>query len=291
MKKLVTLFAAVLVAAGAALSVAAESEAIADGGFEDAVGDVYANGGKSVLEQTKDVYYHGGASLKVTLRENEWGGPAWDVTEYVRNHGDGEYYCSFAILGTFSGAIRATLHTTYEDGGDYYRQVGSLKDFAEYEWMTVGYGEDGKPLPLRTENWNEEDITKWDPVIRSEGHVNATLYFWIEGNNNADLYMDNMNFWGSGDEPVDYTASGANTTPKVPSVSDGSNTSFGFIDDDTETTVSSSEDAKTTTDSPSSGTEKPREEKSNTAVIVIICVAAAVAVAVVVVVAVKIKKQ
>lgn len=53
MKKLVTLFAAVLVAAGAALSVAAESEAIADGGFEDAVGDVYANGGKAFLNRRR----------------------------------------------------------------------------------------------------------------------------------------------------------------------------------------------------------------------------------------------
>lgn len=189
MKKLFVILFAVILTAGMTFGVSAEvSEAIEEGGFENSVGFVFANGGNSVLSQTQEVYYNGGSSLYVSLRQNEWGGPAWDVTEYISGHGDGEFYCTFAILGTFEGSIRATLHTTYSDGRDYYRQVGSLTSFKNNEWTLVGCGEDGNPLPLRIENWNEADITKWDPVTTSADLSNATLYFWIEGDNFADIY-------------------------------------------------------------------------------------------------------
>ncbi len=299
MKKLFVILFAVILTAGMTLGVSAGvSEAIEEGGFEDSVGLVFANGGHSDLSQTQKVYYNGGASLYVTLRQDQWGGPAWDVTDYISGHGDGEFYCTFAILGTFEGSVRATLHTTYSDGRDYYRQVGSLTSFKNNEWTLIGYDEEGKPLPLRIENWDEADITKWDPVTTSADLSSATLYFWIEGDNLGDLYMDNMNFWGAGDTPVDYTANGANTTPKVLEFSlDGSDTTFGLIDDETEETKpvtngqTNSPDASDSNvqTKPVSGDDKDKDGINPLFIVIPLVVIAVVAV--VIVVSVKKKKK
>ncbi len=300
MKKLFAILLAIMMTAAMTLCVSAEtSEAILDGDFEDSIGVVFANGGGSTLVQTSDVYYNGTASLAVTLRSSEWGGAAWDVTEYIKTHGTGEFYCTFAILGTFEGKIRATLHTGYEDGSSIYRQVGSLTEFKNNEWTMIGSDESGNPLPLRIENWSEEDITKWDPTISADSLSYATLYFWIEGDNYADLYMDNMNFWGKNDTPVDYTADGANTTPKVLELSVGDTTSFELIDDETDETSAN------TTAAPSTGanstaatttaaaTETGNEDEGGLEPVVIIAIVAAVVViaAVVVVVLKKSKKK
>ncbi len=183
---------------------AAASTAIANGGFEGTdIGNLYANDGQTVLSISTEQKYSGKSSLKNSNRTNNYGALAVDVTEYINNCGSGEYYCSFRILGTFDASVRATLHTTYEDGGDYYRQVGSLTEFKKGKWTLVGYGSDNKPLPLRIENWDEQDITKWDSQVAS-GVKNATLYLWIEGDTEHDFYVDELNFWGVNDTPVTF---------------------------------------------------------------------------------------
>ncbi len=186
---------------------AAVSTAIANGGFEGTeIGNIYANDGQTVLSISTEQKYSGKSSLKNSSRTNNYGALAVDVTEYIKNCGSGEYYCSFRILGTFDASVRATLHTTHEDGGDFYRQVGSLTEFKKGEWTLVGYGADNKPLPLRIENWNEEDITKWDSHVSSNVR-NATLYLWIEGDTENDFYIDELNFWGVNDTPVSFVSS------------------------------------------------------------------------------------
>ena len=33
----------------------------------------------------------------------------------------------------------------------------------------------------------------------------AVLYLWVEGDTTNDFYIDELNFWGAGDKPVDYS--------------------------------------------------------------------------------------
>ncbi len=193
---------------------AAVSTAIANPGFEGTeIGNVYANDGQTVLAISTEQKSSGESSLKNSNRSNEYGAVASNVTDYIKTCGTGTYYCSFKILGTFDGEIRATLHTQYADGRSIYRQVGTLTAFKNGEWTSVGYGKDGKPLPLRIENWDEADTTKWDPTV--DGDVsNAVLYFWVQGGN-GDFYMDELNFWGNNDTPVSFETVSPDTSDTV----------------------------------------------------------------------------
>ena len=187
---------------------AAVSTAVTNGGFEGTkIGNVYANDGSTQLTVSTEQKFSGESSLKNSGRTNNYGAVAVNVTEYIKSTGSGQYYCSFRIYGTSDASIRATLHTTYSDGGNYYRQVGSLTEFKAGEWTLVGYGADGNALPLRIENWDEADITKWDANVSSENLQNAVLYFWVEGDTTSDFYMDELNFWGCEDTPVGFVTS------------------------------------------------------------------------------------
>lgn len=210
MKKLILLIVSILTIVTLTLTTAsaAVSTAITNGGFEGTdAGNVYANDGSTALSVSTEQKFSGESSLKNSNRTNNYGAVAVNVTEYIKAAGAGQYYCSFRIYGTADASIRATLHTTYTDGGNYYRQVGSLTEFKAGEWTLVGYGEDGKALPLRIENWGEADITKWDANVASENLQNATLYFWVEGDTTSDFYMDELNFWGCDDTPVSFATS------------------------------------------------------------------------------------
>ncbi len=188
-----------------AMSVAASGGALTNGGFEGTdIGNVYANDGATLLTISEEQKYSGKSSLKNSGRTNNYGALAVNVTDYINKHGAGEFYCTFRIFGTSDASVRATLHTTYENGGDFYRQVGLLTEFKKDKWTLVGCGEDGKALPLRIENWDEQDITKWNPTVEA-GVKDAVLYLWVEGDTTSDFYIDELNFWGAGDKPIDYS--------------------------------------------------------------------------------------
>ena len=181
---------------------AAVSTAISDGGFEDGIGNAYANDGQVALEASADMAHSGSKSLKNSGRNNEWGAAAFNVTDYIKACGDGTYYCTFYVTGDFDGSIRATLHTTHESGDDAYRNIAVMTSFKNGEWTYVGADANGSPLAIGRENWNI-DYSEWDKEIKSDV-TNATLYFWIEGNNSGTVYIDELNFWGGNDQPVDF---------------------------------------------------------------------------------------
>ena len=201
MKKTLRIFALLTVLVLLAVNAsAATSKAITNGGFEgDNVGNAYSNDGATVLEISKDMAASGKSCLKVTNRSNEWGAVAFDVTEYMKNCGDGKYYCTFYVSGDFDGAVRATLHTNHQSGADVYRNIAVMTEFKTGKWSYVGADANGKPLAIGAENWNI-DYSEWDKEIVTDLN-NATLYFWIEGNNNGTVYFDNMSFWGNNDIP------------------------------------------------------------------------------------------
>ncbi len=202
-KNIISIIAVLTAATVLALPLfAATSAAISDGGFEEGIGNVYANDGQVILESSADMAHSGSKSLKNSGRSNEWGAAAWNVTDYIKSCGDGQYYCTFYVSGDFDGSIRATLHTTHESGDDAYRNIAVMTSFKSGEWTFVGADENGNALAIGRENWNI-DYSEWDKEIKSDVK-NATLYFWIEGNNNGTVYLDEVNFWGNSDTPVSF---------------------------------------------------------------------------------------
>ena len=71
---------------------AAVSTAISDGGFEDGIGNAYANDGQTVLGASTDKAHSGNQSLKNSGRSNEWGAAAFNVTDYIKGCGDGIFH-------------------------------------------------------------------------------------------------------------------------------------------------------------------------------------------------------
>lgn len=296
MKKTLVILMALIMAMSMIFTVSAETSTALDiADFEDEnIGAVYANG-TSTLSTSTNAYYCGAASLQVAGRDSEWGGPAWNVTDYVAGKADGQFYCTFAILGTFKGQVRATLHTNYADGTSVYRQIGVLTPFANNEWTVVGNDENGNPAPLRAENWSVE-VSEWDPIVKTSDLNFATLYFWVEGDNYADFYLDNVNFWHESDTPVDYTADGVNTTPKTLEFNADTDEPIYTLAPDTEETEEVTTTPVTTAPTTPNNTDKvdtttpAAPVEGDNSWIWIVVVAAVVVVAVVVVVVLKKKK-
>jgi hypothetical protein len=284
MKKILLVLLALIICAGMTLCVSAEtSSAIEDGDFEASIGAVYANDGTFEVVRTEDVYYGGNASLLTTRRANKWGAAAWNVTDYMQAKGEGKYYCTLYVTGNFSGSIRATLHTNHASGADVYRNIAVMTPFTNEAWTYVGADAEGNALPMGAENWSI-DYSEWDMVIPGDV-TNAVLYFWIEGDDFGDVYIDNINFWHESDTPVAYTAS---ESPKLPAAG-GAGESV-TLEEDTEDTAPSN---PTTTEK---DTQKPADttpaEKgsSNTGLIIGICAAVIVVLAVVAILITKKKK-
>lgn len=287
MKKFLTiLLAAVLCLGLAIMSFAEVSEAIDNGDFESGIGGAYANDGAVILELSDKVYTEGTHSLKMTGRSNQWGAAAWNVADYMREKGVGKYYCTLYVTGSFEGSIRATLHTNHESGADVYRNIAVMTSFNPDGWTYVGVDSDGNALPIGAENWNI-DYSEWDKEIAGDV-TNACLYFWIEGDDYGDVYIDAINFWHESDTPVAYTL---NSSPTVPSASEQGDVSVSLEDDTTEEeavapTVSTEDKADTTPDT-NKGDNK--EEKGFNFIPVII-IAAVVIIAVIVALILKKKK-
>lgn len=286
MKKIIYVLLALIFCAGMSLAAFAEtSGAIEDGDFEAGIGDVFANDGTFQVVRSEDVYYGGNASLLTTNRSNQWGAAAWDVTEYMQEKGEGKYYCTLYVTGNFSGSIRATLHTNHASSADVYRNIAVMTPFSNEAWTYVGADADGNALPMGAENWSI-DYSEWDMVIPGDV-TNAILYFWIEGDDFGDVYIDNINFWHESDTPVQYTAS---ESPKLPAANSG-DVSVSLEDDETSEAV--------VTDKPETSgkdTQKPAESGSasesgnKTGLIIGICAAVIVALAVIAVIVAKKKK-
>lgn len=292
MRKLFLLMMALVMAVGMAFSVSAEtSPAIDVADFEDDyIGGVYPNG-TSTLTASTDAYYYGTASLRVSGRDSEWGGPAWDVREYMSGKADGKFYCTFAVLGTFDGSIRATLGLRYSDGTSLYYQIGILTPFDTNEWKFIGVDDDGNTMPLRLEDWSI-DYLQWDSVIKTANLESAILYFWIEGDNTSDVYLDNVNFWHESDTPIDYSEGNVNTTPKALDASFITTVPPVTLAPETTESEEITTNTPNTTDKPADSTAAPTSGDSNDSTWIIVAVAAAVVVvAVVVVVVVKNKKK
>ncbi|MBR6427098.1 MAG: hypothetical protein IKS28_04650 [Clostridia bacterium] len=286
MKKILLVLLALIICAGMTLCVSAEtSSAIEDGDFEASIGAVYANDGQSQIVRSEDVYLGGNASLLTSNRSNKWGAAAWNVTDYMQAKGEGKYYCTLYVTGNFSGSIRATLHTNHASRADVYRNIAVMTPFTNEAWTYVGADAEGNALPMGAENWNI-DYSEWDMVIPGDV-TNAVLYFWIEGDDFGDVYIDNINFWHESDTPVSYSVS---ETPKLPAANSGE-VSISLEDDETSEAV--------VTDKPETSgkdTQKPAESGSasesgnKTGLIIGICAAVIVVLAIAAVILTKKKK-
>ena len=287
MKKIIYLLLALIFCAGMSLAAFAEtSGAIEDGDFEAGIGDVYANDGTFQVVRSEDVYYGGNASLLTTNRSNQWGAAAWNVTEYMQEKGEGKYYCTLYVTGNFSGSIRATLHTNHASSSDVYRNIAVMTPFSNEAWTYVGVDAEGNALPMGAENWSI-DYSEWDMVIPGDV-TNAILYFWIEGDDFGDVYIDNINFWHESDTPVVYAAS---ENPKLPAANSGE-VSVSLEDDET----SNQPDDTAPKTSTEADTQKPAEsgnasESGNkTGLIIGICAAVIVVLAIIAFIVAKKKK-
>lgn len=175
--------------------------ALNNGDFEaplgppDVVGNARSNDGETVLEIVSDDVFAGNGALKISGRQNEWGAVAFDVLPYMLEKGSGQYFATAMVKG-FLGKGRITLHTRYTDGRNVYRQTGVLHDFNDKTWTKFGVEpQDADVLiPMK-------DEAEWDPVIDTTDLEYAVLYFWIEGDNTADLWLDDITLFHESDMP------------------------------------------------------------------------------------------
>ncbi len=197
-RTLAIILAALMLLSTAALAEPTETPpvpAINNGDFElplgppEEAGNARSNDGETILSiDTQDVF-EGEGALKITNRQNEWGAVAFDVLPYLQAHGTGSYYATAMVKG-FSGKGRLTLHTRYTDGRNVYRQTGVLHDFNAKIWTKFGVEPDGFDTPIAM-----KDEGEWDPILDTTDLEYAVLYFWIEGDNTADLWIDNVSFF------------------------------------------------------------------------------------------------
>ena len=292
MKKIITVVLAAILCMGlAVMSFAAVSEAIDNGDFEENIGAAYANDGAVILELSDKVYTEGAHSLKMSGRTNQWGAAAWDVAGYMAEKGAGKYYVTLYVTGNFEGSIRATLHTNHASGADVYRNIAVMTPFNPDGWTKVGVDENGNALALGAENW-EIDYSEWDKEIAGDV-TSACLYFWIEGDDFGDVYIDAINFWHESDTPVEYTLS---ASPAVPSAAGNEGDVSVVLEDDTteeedDTTAAPASTTEEKADSAADTTGKASDDKGFNWIPVVIIAAAVIVVAVVAAIIVKKNKK
>ena len=136
---------------------------------------------------------------------------------------------------------------------------------------------------MGVEDWSK-DYADWEKVIKGGNVTKAFLYFWIEGDDFGDVYIDNINFWHESDTPVEFTVS---ESPKLPTA--GGEVVTVPLDEDTDDTAPSNPmTTEKETQKPADTT--PAEKGSNNGLIIGICAAVIVVLAVVAILIAKKKK-
>lgn len=170
-----------------------------DGSFEDPLkigepGYVFRHGNEVGLALSSDQAHGGSKSLLVTGRTVPYGGPGWNVLEYLKQKGWGDWYISAYVRAVDPIAMQMyfSIYVKYTDGTEDWLTSNTNVTFGNDGWIRVNAGEDGKPVRLVSLKGLTPDFSKLET---------ATLYMCTGDNQLSDFYIDDVELYKASENP------------------------------------------------------------------------------------------
>ena len=169
-----------------------------DGDFEKeldfgAPGCLFVHGEGALLERVEED--GGNHCLRVSNRVSSYSGAGWVVTDYLKQEGWGDWYCTArakSIDGEYL-ALSYSIYMQFDDGTEGWLTSGVMTFLSNKIWQTINLDTAGNPAVLKPMDGSVSlDFSKLTyavlyPGTSPDGGPNENLY--------SDYYLDDVRLW------------------------------------------------------------------------------------------------
>ena len=169
-----------------------------DGDFEKeldfgAPGCLFVHGEGALLERVEED--GGNHCLRVSNRISSYSGAGWVVTDYLKQEGWGDWYCTArakSIDGEYL-ALSYSIYMQFDDGTEGWLTSGVMTFLSNKIWQTINLDTAGNPAVLKPMDGSVSlDFSKLTyavlyPGTSPDGGPNENLY--------SDYYLDDVRLW------------------------------------------------------------------------------------------------
>ncbi len=164
-----------------------------DGTFEEdlnlgAPGHIFVHGEGATLTRTDEDANSGSYCLKVTDKQSSYSGAAWNVTDYLKQEGWGDWYFSCYAKSACGEVmfLQYSIYMQFSDGSERWLNCGLNNAMSDKAWMQMNTDTAGNPALFRPDDGST--------YLDFNELTYAVLYPNLD-TGEGDYYIDDARLW------------------------------------------------------------------------------------------------